>query len=55
MQRSNTRRTMYDATVAGGSVAGNENCDPPPPPPPPYTAEQFFAHFLKSQRNRENM
>jgi hypothetical protein len=46
---------MYDATEAGGSAAGNENRDPPPPPPPPYTAEQFFAQFLGSQRNMENM
>jgi hypothetical protein len=51
----NTRRTVYDATEAGGSAAGNENRDPPPPPPPPYTAEQFFAQFLGSQRNMENM
>jgi hypothetical protein len=46
---------MYDATEAGGSAAGNEDCDPPPPPPPPYTAEQFFAQFLGSQRNMESM
>jgi hypothetical protein len=46
---------MYDATEAGGSAAGNENRDPPPPPPPPYTAEQFFAQFLGSQHNMENM
>jgi hypothetical protein len=51
----NTRRTVYDATEAGGSAAGNENRDPPPPPPPPYTMEQFFAQFLRSQRNMENM
>jgi hypothetical protein len=42
---SNTRRTVYDATEAGGSAAGNENRDPPPPPPPPYTAEQFWKHL----------
>jgi hypothetical protein len=46
---------MFDATEAGGSATGNENRDPPPPPPPPYTAEQFFAQFLGSQRNMENM
>jgi len=47
---------VYDATEAGGSAAGNENRDPPPPPPPPpYTAEQFFAQFLGSQRNMEGM
>jgi hypothetical protein len=46
---------VYDATEASGSAAGNEDRDPPPPPPPPYTAEQFFAQFLKSQRNMENM
>jgi hypothetical protein len=55
MQMSNTRRTVYDATEVGGSAAGNENRDPPPLPPPPYTAEQFFAQFLGSQRNMENM
>jgi hypothetical protein len=33
---------------------GDENNDPPPPPPP-YTAEQFFAQFLGSQRNMEAM
>jgi hypothetical protein len=53
---SNTRCTVYDATEAGGSATGNENHDPPPPPPPPpYTAEQFFAQFLGSQRNMEGM
>jgi hypothetical protein len=55
MQMPNTRRTMYDATEAGGSATGNENRDPPPPPPPPYTAEQFFAQFLGSQCNMKNM
>jgi hypothetical protein len=55
MQMSNTRRTVYDTTEAGGSATGNEDCDPPSPPPPPYTAEQFFAQFLGSQRNMENM
>jgi hypothetical protein len=55
MQMPNTRRTVYDATEAGGSAAGNENYDPPPPPPPPYTVEQFFTQFLRSQRNMENM
>jgi hypothetical protein len=55
MQMPNTHRTVYDATEAGGSAAGNENRDPPPPPPPPYTTEQFFAQFLESQRNMENM
>jgi hypothetical protein len=51
----NTRRTIYDATEAGSSATRNETCDPPPPPPPPYTAEQFFTHFLESQRNMESM
>jgi hypothetical protein len=55
MQMLNTRRTIYDATKAGGSATKNENRDPPPPPPPPYTAEQFFAQFLGSQHNMENM
>jgi hypothetical protein len=55
MQILNTRRTVYDTTEASGSAAGNENRDPPPPPPPPYTMEQFFAQFLGSQRNMENM
>jgi hypothetical protein len=54
MQMPNTRRTVYDATEAGGSATGNENRDPPPPPPP-YTPKQFFAQFLGSQRNMENM
>jgi hypothetical protein len=51
----NTCRTIFDATEAGGSATRNENRDPPPPPPPPYTTEQFFAQFLGSQRNMENM
>jgi hypothetical protein len=55
MQMPNTRRTVYDATETGGSSAGNDDRDPPPPPPPPYTAEQFFAQFLGSQRKMENM
>jgi hypothetical protein len=55
MQMPNTRRTIYDATEAGSSATRNETCDPPPPPPPPYTAEQFFTHFLESQRNMESM
>jgi hypothetical protein len=55
MQMPNTRRTVYGATKASGSAAGNENRDPPPPPPPSYTVEQFFAQFLRSQRNMENM
>jgi hypothetical protein len=55
MQMPNTRRTVYDATKASGSAARNNNRDPPPPPPPPYTPEQFFAQFLGSQRNMENM
>jgi hypothetical protein len=52
---TNTRRTVYDATEAGGSATGNENRDPPPPPPPSYIAEQFFTQFLGSQHNMENM
>jgi hypothetical protein len=52
---TNIHRTVYDATEAGGSATGNETRDPPPPPPPPYTTEQFFAQFLGSQRNMENM
>jgi hypothetical protein len=55
MQMPNTHRTIYDATEAGGSATRNENHDPPPPPPPSYTIEQFFAQFLGSQRNIENM
>jgi hypothetical protein len=55
MQMPNTHCTVYDATKAGGNAAGNENRDPPPPPPPPYTVEQFFAQFLGSQRNMENI
>jgi hypothetical protein len=52
---SNTRRTVYDATEAGGSATRNDDRDPPLPPPPPYTTEQFFAQFLRSQRNMESM
>jgi hypothetical protein len=52
---TNTRRIVFDATEAGGSASGNENRDPPLPPPPPYTTEQFFAQFLGSQRNMDNM
>jgi hypothetical protein len=55
MQMPNTCCTVYDATKVGGSAAGNENRDPPPPPPPPYTAEKFFAQFLRSQCNMANM
>jgi hypothetical protein len=55
MQMLNTCRTIYDTTEVGGSATRNENRDPPPPPPPPYTVEQFFAQFLGSQRNMENM
>jgi hypothetical protein len=55
MQMVDTRRTIAGATRAGGSGTGNENHDPPPPPPPPYTAKQFFAQFLRSQRNMENI
>jgi hypothetical protein len=55
MQMPNTRRTVYDAAEAGGSATGNETRDPPPPPPPLYIAEQFFAQFLRSQCNMENM
>jgi hypothetical protein len=55
MQMPNTDHTVYDATEAGGSANGNEDHDPPPPPPPPYTVEQFFAQFLESQCNMENM
>jgi hypothetical protein len=55
MQMLKTRHTVYDTTEASGSAARNENRDPPLPPPPPYTTEQFFAQFLGSQRNMENM
>jgi hypothetical protein len=55
MQIPNTHRIVYDATEAGGSALRNENRDPPSPLPPPYTVEQFFAQFLGSQRNMENM
>jgi hypothetical protein len=54
MQMPNTRRTVYGAVEAGGSAAASDDRDPPPPPPP-YTAEQFFAQFLGSQRNMESM
>jgi hypothetical protein len=55
MQMLNTHCTIYYATEEGGSATRNENHDPPPPPPPHYTAKQFFAQFLGSQRNMENM
>ena len=48
-----TRRTATGALGAGASGVENEEREPPPPPPPPYTAEQFFAQFLGSQRNME--
>jgi hypothetical protein len=49
-----TRRTTIRSSGQGASGVGNE--DPlPPPPPPPLTTEQFFAQFLGSQRNMENM
>jgi hypothetical protein len=50
-----TRRSVANAAGASGSGTGNENHDPPPPPPPLYNVEQFFAQFLGSQRNMENM
>jgi hypothetical protein len=55
MQMPNTRRIVYDATEVGGSATGNENRDPPSPPHPPYIVEQFFAQFLGSRHNMENM
>jgi hypothetical protein len=55
MQMVDTSRTIVGAAGASGSGTRNENRDPPPPPPPPYTVEQFFAQFLGSQHNMENM
>jgi hypothetical protein len=52
-QMVDTHRTTMRALGVSPSGAGNE--DPPPPPPPPYTAEKFFAQFLRSQRNIEAM
>ena len=45
---------------AGTSGGGAQRIEdraptPPPPPPPPYTADVFFAQFLGSQRNMEQM
>jgi len=40
----------------GGAHRNEERVpSPPPPPPPPYTADVFFAQFLGSQRNMEQM
>jgi len=45
------------AGTSGGGARRNEDRtpSPPPPPPPPYTADVFFAQFLGSQRNMEQM
>jgi len=45
------------AGASGGGAQRNEERapSPPPPPPPPYTADVFFAQFLGSQRNMEQM
>jgi hypothetical protein len=37
---------------SGGEACRNEERAPPPPP---YTADMFFAQFLGSQRNMEQM
>jgi len=45
------------AGSTGGGAQRNEERVPslPPPPPPPYTAYMFFAQFLGSQHNMEQM
>lgn len=48
-----TRHTAAGPLGASPSHGGAE--EPLPPPPSPYTAEQFFAQFLGSQRNMEAM
>jgi len=42
---------------SGGGARRNEERAPslPPPPPPPNTTDVFFAQFLGSQRNMEQM
>jgi len=42
---------------SGGGARRNEDRAPSPPPPPPlpYTTEVFFAQFLGSQQNIEQM
>ena len=47
---ANTRNNRRD-DGASGSGGHNEGL----PNPPPYTAEMFFAQFLGSQRNMENL
>jgi hypothetical protein len=51
---SRTRsRASGNEDASGSGLHGNDNDNLPPPPPPPFTAEQFFAQFLGSQRNME--
>ena len=53
MQMVDTRRTVGASGASGSGGHNEENREAPPPPPPPYTADQFFAQFLNSQRNIE--
>ena len=53
MQMVDTRRTVGASGASGSGGHTEDNHEAPPPPPPPYTADQFFAQFLNSQRNIE--
>ena len=52
----NRNSSAGEGSSGGGARRNEERApSPPPPPPPPYTAEVFFAKFLGSQRNMEQM
>jgi len=52
----NSNPGLGAGTSRGGAHRNEERApSPPPPPPPSYTADVFFAQFLGSQRNMEQM
>jgi hypothetical protein len=57
LQMTRTHTWAGGSEDAGGSdPRGNDNDNLPPPPAPPlFTYEQFFAQFLGSQRNMEEV
>jgi len=49
-------KVLLEVGLAGmRKIAPSPSPSPRPPPPPSYTAEVFFAQFLGSQRNMEQM
>jgi len=54
--RGNSNPGVGEDFFRGGARRNEDRAPtPPPPPPPPYTADVFFAQFLGSQRNMEQM